>query len=75
MQLFIEALLLDIGERYPFRADFIANLRALANPEKVRQIIRVRLYAGFVPLDRNRCLMQTTWTKVRVFVHPQNLFS
>ena len=75
LPLFINAPLVDIGDKLPFYDDFLANQHALGNPEEHRQAAQMFLTCTFVPSDENLGLLQTLWGRVGEFMNHQTLFA
>ena len=57
LPLFINAPLVDIGDKLPFYDYFLANQYALGNPEEHTQAAQISLICTFVPSDGNLSLL------------------
>ena len=72
---YIDVPLVDTGDRFPFYDDYMASNEGILNPDDLRTSTLISLIGTFVPKDGNISLLQSLWTRVRVFTNHQALFS
>ena len=73
--LFIDAPLIEAGDRFPFYDDYMASIGGLTNPDDLRTSTLISLIGTFVPQDGNISLLRNLWTRVGMFTNHQALFS
>ena len=73
--LFIDAPLVDVGDKYPFYDEHMAGIGAFTNPTETRASMQISLIGLFVPYCGNVSLLQTLWTQKGVTANHQELFS
>ena len=72
---FIDAPLVDIGDKDPFFDEYMAGIGAFSNPSEILTSMQIFLVGLFVPYCGNIPLLQTLWAQVRVPANHQELFS
>ena len=73
--LFENAPLVDVGERYPFYDEYLANSEGQQTTEDQRASIQIALIGNFVPYDGNISLLQTLWSQVGEYMNHKEQFS
>ena len=72
--LFLSALLVDIGPRFPFYKDYMAGIGGLKDPEDVRLGTQISLIGRFVPLFGNLTILEGLRTEVGNSTNHQDAF-
>ena len=73
--LFIDAPLVDIGDKFPFYDDSVATLGGKSNPDELRMTTQISLIGTFVPRGGDLSLLRNLWTQFGVFTSHQGFFS
>ena len=73
--LFENAPLVDVGERYPFYDEYLANSEGQQTTEDQRASVQITLVGNFVPYDGNISLLQTLWSQVGEYMNHKEQFS
>ena len=73
--LFIDAPLVDIGDKFPFYDDYVATLGGKSNPDELRMTTQISLIGTFVPRGGDLSLLRNLWTQFGVFTSHQGFFS
>ena len=73
--LFIDAPLVDIGDKFPFFGDFVATLGGTSSSDELRMTTQISLIGLFVPHGGDLSLLRTLWTRFGVFTSHQVFFS
>ena len=73
--LFIDAPLVDIGDKFPFYDDYVATLGGKSNPDELRMTTQISLIGTFVPRGGDLSLLRNLWTQFGVFTSQQGFFS
>ena len=72
---FMEAPLVEAGDRFPFYDDYMASIGGVTDPDDLRNSTLISLIGTFVPQDDNFSLLRMLWTNVGQFTNHQALFS
>ena len=62
--LFEHALLVDVGEIFPFYVEYVANAEGQQTTEDQGASAQLDLMGHFIPNDGNFFLVQTLWSRV-----------
>ena len=73
--LFIDAPLVNIGDKFPFYDDYVATFGGTANPDELRMTTQISLIGTFVPHGGDLSLLKSLWSQFRVFTSHQGFFS
>ena len=73
--LFENAPLVDVGEKYPFYDEYMANSESQQTAEDQRASTQVDLVGSFVPYDGNISLLQALWSRVGEYMNFREQFS
>ena len=73
--LFIDAPLVDIGDKFPFYDDYVATPGGKSNPDELRMTTQISSIGTFVPRGGDLSLLRNLWTQFGVFTSHQGFFS
>ena len=73
--LFMDAPLVDIGDKFPFYDDYVATLEGSSSPDELRTTTQISLIGLFVPHGGDLALLRTLWTRFGTFTSHQGFFS
>ena len=73
--LFEIAPLVDVGEKYPFYDEYMANSEGQQVTEDQRASVQIALVGSFVPYNGNISLLQTLWSRVVEYMNHKEQFS
>ena len=73
--LFTNAPLVDVGEKFPFCDNYIANSGNQQTTEDKRASAQTALIGSFVPHEGNIHLLQTLWSRVGEYMNHRDQFS
>ena len=72
---FENAPLVNVGEKFPFYDDYIANTGSHQTTEDQRASAQIALIGSFIPHDGNILLRQSLWSKVGEYMNHKEQFS
>ena len=72
---FIDAPLVDIGDKFPFYDDYVATMGGTSSPDELRMTTQISLIGLFAPHGGDLALLRNLWTRFGAFTSHQGFFS